>query len=427
VREFLSRKPVLSWALYDWANSAFATTVMAGFFPTFFKQFWSVGADPTESTVRLGIANGVAGFIVAILAPMLGAIADKGGRRKQFLLAWTLVGALATGAMFFVGRGEWQLAALLFVLATMGFSGAIVFYDSMLLDVARPEELDRVSAFGFAAGYLGGGVLFLLNVLMTLKPAWFGLADAGEAVRWSFMTVAVWWLLFSIPLLRNVRPTYAAAPLPAAAAIRSGFAELADTVRHVSRYRSIVLFLIAYWFYIDAVNTIIKMAVDYGLTLGLPVAGLLTALLLTQFVAFPAALVFGYLGDRIGAKRGILLGLAVYCAVTIYAYFLDTTAEFYAMAVVVGLVQGGVQSLSRSLFGQLVPPGKNAEFFGFYNMMGKFATVLGPLLVALVAGVTGDARASILSLLLLFAVGIVLLLRVPRLTPAGGIEREKVR
>jgi MFS transporter, UMF1 family len=197
-------------------------------------------------------------------------------------------------------------------------------------------------------------------------------------------------------------------------------------VRHVSRYRSIVLFLIAYWFYIDAVNTIIKMAVDYGLTLGLPVAGLLTALLLTQFVAFPAALVFGYLGDRIGAQRGILLGLAVYCAVTIYAYFLDTTAEFYAMAVVVGLVQGGVQSLSRSLFGQLVPPGKNAEFFGFYNMMGKFATVLGPLLVALVAGATGDARASILSLLLLFAVGIVLLLRVPRLTPAGGIEREKV-
>jgi UMF1 family MFS transporter len=386
---------------------------MAGFFPTFFKQFWSAGGDATSSTVRLGIANAIAGLAIAILAPVLGAVADKGGRRKQFLFAWTLIGVVATAGLYFVAQGEWQWAAALLVVATMGFSGAIVFYDSMLLDVAEPRDFDRVSAFGFSAGYLGGGVLFTVNVLMTLKPAWFGLSGPAEAVQLSFLTVAIWWFVFSLPLLRDVQPRYAAAPLPTAAAIRAGLAELRDTLAHVRRYRPVVLFLVAYWFYIDAVNTIIKMAVDYGLSLGLPASGLLAALLLTQFVAFPAALVFGALGARIGAKRGILLGLVVYGAVTVYAYFLDTVQEFYVMAVVVGLVQGGVQSLSRSLFGQLVPPGKNAEFFGFYNMMGKFATVLGPLLIALVAALTGNARASIISLLLLFVVGAVLLLRVP--------------
>lgn len=402
----------MAWALYDWANSAFATTVMAGFFPTFFKQFWSVGADPTQSTVRLGLANAVAGFAIALLAPVLGAIADRGGQRKQFLLAWTALGVLATAGLYFVGQGEWQLAVLLFVLGTMGFNGAIVFYDSMLLDVAQPSEFDRVSALGFSAGYLGGGLLFAFNVLLTLKPAWFGLSGPAAAVQLSFLSVAIWWLVFTVPLARYVELRQVDAPAPLGRAVRAGLRELGATVRHVANYRTIVMFLLAYWLYIDAVNTIIKMAIDYGLSLGLPAAGLLAALLLTQFVAFPAALLFGYLGDRIGAQRGILIGLAVYIGVTLYAYFLDTVVEFYVMAVVVGLVQGGVQSLSRSLFGQMVPAGKNAEFFGFYNMMGKFATVLGPLLVAVVAGITGDSRASILSLVILFIAGAALLVRV---------------
>jgi UMF1 family MFS transporter len=405
VLEYLCRRDVRSWALYDWANSAFATTVMAGFFPTFFKQYWSAGGDPIASTTRLGIANGIAGFVLALLAPMLGAIADKSGRRMRFLLFWTLLGVIATACLYFVGRGEWMLALALFGVAAMGFSGAIVFYDSLLLDVARPHEYDRVSAFGFSLGYLGGGLLFAFNVLMTLKPAWFGLAGPADAVRLSFLTVAIWWLVFTIPLLRDVRPVETAHPLPARDAAVAGWRELRDTMSHVARYKPIMWFLVAYWLYIDGVNTIIKMAVDYGLSLGLAAPDLLAALLLTQFVAFPAALVFGWIGTRIGARRGILLGLTVYAAVTCYAYLIDSEAEFYAMAVVVGLVQGGVQSLSRSLFGQLVPPGKNAEFFGFYNMMGKFATVLGPLLIALVASLTGDPRASIFSLLLLFIVG----------------------
>ena len=413
MKQFLKNKPVLSWALYDWANSAFATTVMAGFFPVFFQKFWSTGVASTVTTSRLGYANAAAVLVIALLAPVLGAIGDRGGRRKQFLMAWTLLGVGATFALYFVAQGQWFAAAFLFVLATMGFNGGIVFNDSLLLDVASPADLDRVSAFGYSLGYLGGGLLFLVNVLMVSKPAWFGLADAAQAVRVSFVTVAVWWLVFTIPLMRVVKEQQRGPHMGFADAMRVGFRELGATIAHVRQYRTIVLFLLAYWFYIDGVNTIIKMAVNYGVSLGLETNSLLTALLVTQFVGFPAALFFGYLGDRIGPKRGILIGLVVYAGITVYAYFLDSVGEFYALAVTVGLVQGGVQSLSRSLFGRLVPEGKNAEFFGFYNMMGKFATVLGPLLIAIVASLTHNERASIISLVLLFVVGGVLLWRVP--------------
>jgi MFS transporter, UMF1 family len=419
MREFLKNKPIFAWALYDWANSAFATTVMAGFFPVFFQKFWSTDVTPTETTSRLGYANAAAGLVIALLAPVLGAIADRGGRRKQFLMAWTLLGVGATFSLYFVAQGDWMSAAILFVLGTMGFNGGVVFNDSLLLDVAQPKDLDRVSAFGYSLGYLGGGVLFLVNVLMVQHPEWFGLADASQAVRVSFITVAVWWLVFTIPLMRRVREQQAGPHLAFLPAVAVGFRELGATIAHLRQYKIIVGFLLAYWFYIDGVNTIIKMAVNYGVALGLPTGSLLTALLITQFVGFPAALLFGWLGDRIGPKRGILIGLVVYAAITVYAYFLDSVAEFYAMAIAVGFVQGGVQSLSRSLFGRLVPEGKNAEFFGFFNMMGKFATVLGPLLIAVVAAVTHNERASIISLVLLFVIGGALLLRV-NLTPRAA-------
>jgi UMF1 family MFS transporter len=410
---YFRNRQVFAWALYDWANSAFATTVMAGFFPVFFQKFWSTGVAATTTTSRLGYANAAAGLIIAILAPVLGAIADRSGRRKHFLFAWTLLGVGATGALYFIGQGEWLWAAVLFVIGTLGFNGGVVFNDALLLDVARPSEYDRVSAFGYALGYLGGGLLFLVNVIMVQKPEWFGLADAGQAVRVSFVTVAIWWLLFSIPLMRRVVEHQAGPRLGVGTAISVGFRELASTITHVRQYRTVVTFLIAYWFYIDGVNTIIKMAVAYGLSIGLDSGSLLLALLITQFVGFPAALLFGWLGDRIGPLRGILIGLAVYAGITVYAYFLDTETEFYALAIAVGLVQGGVQSLSRSLFGRLIPEGKNAEFFGFYNMMGKFATVLGPLLMAIVGAATDNARASIVSIILLFVIGGALLMRVP--------------
>ena len=409
------RRPVLAWALYDWANSAFATTVMAGFFPAFFRQYWSLGADPTVATFRLGLANGLAGLIVALLAPLLGILADRSARRRWFLLSWTVLGILATGALYGIGRGQWQPAAALFVLATMGFNGAIVFYDALLLQVAEPADYDRVSAYGYALGYLGGGVLFALNVVMTLHPQWFGLSTAAAAVRFSFLSVAIWWAVFSIPLFLGVRESRARAP---AAQRRAAWGELRSTMRQIAAHRPLWLFLVAYWLYIDGVNTIIKMAIDYGGALGLPTAGLMAALLLTQFVAFPAALVYGAIGNRVGARPAILAGLVVYIGVTLWATRLDSIAAFFGMAVVVGLVQGGVQSLSRSLFGQFVPPGKSAEYFGFYNMLGKFATVFGPVLIGVTAMLTGSSRSGIASVALLFLVGALLLWRVRVPDPA---------
>jgi UMF1 family MFS transporter len=403
------RRPVLSWALYDWANSAFATTVMAGFFPLFFKQYWVAGSEPTVSTFWLGMGNGLASGVVAVLAPFLGAVADRGGTRVRMLLFFTVIGVAMTAALYWVERGDWPLALLFYALAVVGFSGGATFCDSLLLDVAEEPEFDRVSAYGYSLGYLGGGLLFLVNVLMFTSPALFGLADGAHAVRVAFVTVAVWWALFTIPTLLFVREGAPAAPLQAGAALRAGWQELWSTVGHLRNYRELVLFLIAYWLYIDGVNTVIKMAVDYGLALGFEAKSLITALLITQFVGFPAALAFGWLGDRVGARTGILVAIAVYLATTLWAYFLDNVGEFYAMAIVIGLVQGGIQSLSRSFYARLVPREKAGEFFGFFNMMGKFAAVLGPVLLGWVALVTGSSRAAILSLALLFAAGGVLL------------------
>jgi UMF1 family MFS transporter len=422
VKRYLAARPALSWALYDWANSAFATTVLAGFFPAFFRQYWSLGADPTEATFRLGMANGAAGFLMAVLAPILGAIADRGGHRKRFLVAWSVLGIACTAGLYFVGQGQWAAAVVLFTLGTLGFNGGVVFYDALLLDVAQPAEYDRVSALGYALGYLGGGLLFAVNVLMVVKPAWFGLASAAAAVQVSFLMVAVWWLVFMLPLMFFVPEQGGERGIPVLTAVRAGLSELRGTLRHVLSYRGMLAFLVAYWLYIDGVNTIIKMAIDYGMALGLDSKSLLAALLLTQFVAFPAALLFGRLGERYGARESVLAGLMVYMGLTVWAYFVSTIAEFFVMAVVVGLVQGGVQSLSRSFFGRLVPEGKSAEFFGIYNMVGKFGTVLGPLLVGVVAVTTGSSRGSILSLALLFLVGGVLLYRVedPSVQRAGS-------
>jgi UMF1 family MFS transporter len=416
----LRRRPVVAWALYDWANSAFATTVMAGFFPVFFKQYWNAGVAATESTFRLGLANGLASLFIALLAPVLGAIADRSGARVRMLMGFTVLGAAATAGLALVGEGEWLLAAVLYLAASLGFWGGIVFNDSLLLEVAEPDEYDLVSGYGYALGYLGGGLLFALNVAMTLKPAFFGLPDAAAAVRVSFVMVGAWWLLFSLPLALFVRERRQLDPVPAVEAVRRGLRELRDTLKAISCYRPILWFLAAYWLYIDGVNTVMKMAVDYGLSLGFEASDLVTALLLTQFVAFPAALGFGWLGSRIGARRGIFIALAVYAAVTCYAYFIQDSRDFYLLAVVVGLVQGGVQSLSRSYYGRLIPAGKSSEFFGFYNMMGKFAAVLGPLLTGVVARLTGDSRLGILSILLLFVAGASLLVVAARAERRGA-------
>jgi UMF1 family MFS transporter len=412
MRSVLFRRPVIAWALCDWANSAFATTVMAGFFPLYFKQYWNAGIPATESTFRLGLANGVASLVVALIAPLVGAIADKGGARVRLLALFTVLGAAMTAALYLVGKGDWLAASLLYVAASLGFWGSNQFYDSLLTDVSQESDFDLVSGYGYSLGYLGGGLLFAVNVVMVTKPALFGIADASQAVRLSFLSVGVWWLIFTIPVLLFVREKRAAPPLPFASAIRAGLSELRFTLAHLRTDKTLLWFLLAYWFYIDGVNTIIKMAVDYGLSLGLEQGALIKALLLVQFVGFPAALAFGWLGKRIGPRAGIFIGIGVYTAAAGYAYFLDSEQEFFVLAIVIGLVQGGVQSLSRSLYGRLVPAGKAGEFFGFYNLMGKAAAILGPTLTGVVAVTTHDSRLAIVSISVLFIIGAAFLTRV---------------
>lgn len=410
-------KPVIAWALYDWANSAFATTVLAGFFPLFFKQYWSAGLETTQSTFQLGTGNAVASLVIVLCAPLLGAIADCGGLRKRFLWLLAATGIVATAALSGVDKGEWQAALVLFVTATIGFMGANVFYDALLVAVAKEEDVDMISALGFALGYLGGGILFAINVAMTLAPQTFGLENAAQAVQWSFVTVAIWWAVFSVPLFLLVKEPPPSRALSGWAVAVAGYRQLFVTFRHIRQLRFVFLFLLAYWFYIDGVDTIVRMAVDYGLSIGLEHTHLITALLITQFVGFPAALAFGHfahhLGEgALGARNGIYLAIAVYFAVTVYAFFMDSSLEFYGLAVTIGLVQGGIQALSRSLYARMIPSDKSAEFFGFYNMLGKFAAVIGPFLVGVVSIATGSHRWGILSVLVLFAIGAWLLSRV---------------
>ena len=400
-----------SWALYDWANSAFATTVMAAFFPIFWSDYWSGDLSPEESTFWLGAGNSIASLVSVILAPIFGAMADAGGLRKRMLAAFACIGAVATAGLFLVEQGMWPIAILLYGIASVGFRSGNVFYDALLVLVAPASIRHRVSALGFALGYLGGGILFLINVAMTLKPAWFGLADATSAVRWSFLTVGVWWLVFSLPLFLWVDE-----PLPSGKRrrvdIARTFASLSHTFRHLSEYRAAWAFLFAYWLYIDGVDTIVVMAADYGKKLGFETTILIGAILMIQFIAFPAALVFGRLGERYGPKRGIWIAIWVYVGVTVYAYFMDSAVEMYILAAVIGLVQGGIQALSRSMFSQLIPADKNAEFFGFYNVVGKAAAVFGPFLMGWVTLISGNPRTGILSILVLFFAGMVVFYKV---------------
>ena len=405
----LSTKPIISWSLYDWANSAFATTVMAGFFPVFFKSYWSAGADITASSFRLGLGNSIAGIVIMLLAPLLGAIADKGGARKKFLLFFTAMGVVMTASLYLVEKGAWELAVLLYVVASIGFNGGNVFYDALIVVVAPRDKLDMVSALGFALGYLGGGLLFALNVAMTLWPHAFGLADAAQAVQVSFVMVAVWWAVFSLPIMVFIKEPQAIRDRTILELVKDGSRQLMITFHEIRRLRELFLFLIAYWCYIDAVDTIIRMAVDYGLSLGFQAQNLIVALLITQIVGFPAALAFGQLGERLGAKTGIFIGIAFYIAITLWAMRMDRVVEFYILAAAIGLVQGGIQSLSRSLYASMIPADKSAEFFGFYNMLGKFATVLGPVLMGVVGVLTGSTRLSLLAVVALFVVGAVLL------------------
>ena len=406
-------KNAWKWAFYDWANSSFATTVMAGFFPIFFKSFWAADLEAAESTFVIGSVNSLIGLLIAISAPILGAIADAGKTKKKFLFIFAALGILATGYLFFIPESSWKLAVVFYALGVIGFSGGNIFYDALIVSVSSPNERNRTSSLGFSLGYLGGGLLFLLNVVMYLYPQWFGLSDPAEAVLWSFLSVAIWWLIFSLPLLLYVKETNDHAVQENINIVSEAFTNLINTAQSVRNYKRVVIFLLAYFLYMDGVDTIIRMATSYGSDIGLSASSMISALLLTQFIGFPATLVFGFYADKFGYKESLTFAITVYIGVVLFSSQMDTATEFFIVAGIIGLVQGGVQAISRSYFSNLIPQDKAAEFFGFYNFIGKSSVFLGPFMVSGIALLTGSPSMGILSLLILFIPGLILLWKVP--------------
>ena len=355
------------------------------------------------------MANGIASLIVAVAAPFVGVVADNAGRRKRFVLIFAALGIAMTGGLYLVAEGQWLVATICFVLASVGFASSNSLYDSLLVDVTTATDYDQVSALGYALGYIGGALLFAVSVVMVASPATFGLATQNDALRLAFILVALWWAIFSVPLLLWVEePTTSTSAVTVAGSLR----QLLLTIRKIAAQRQVAVFLIAYWLYIDGVYTIIKMAVDYGMSQGLTLQDLIQAILITNVIGFPAALVFGWVGKVRGARTGLVIALCVYIVATVAAVFITTEVEFYILAATIGLVQGGVQSLSRSLFAQLIPKGHSGEYFGFYNMVGKFSAIIGPVLAGYVALTFNSQRVGILSILLLFIAGLIFLSRV---------------
>jgi UMF1 family MFS transporter len=400
--------------MYDWANSAFQTTIIAGVFPIYFKQVAAAGMPENLQDSRYLWATTIAIVIMAVIAPVLGAIADAKPIKKIFLAVFVTVGVAATVGMWWIREGDWVLALGLFALGNIAVAGSIVFYESLLPFIARPDELDRVSTAGYAIGYIGGGVLLAINILMIQQPAWFGLADAGVASRLSFVTVGVWWLLFSLPLFRRVAEPAIVRPgtsVTVGGTILEAFKKLGETFRELKRYKHALLMLTAFFLYNDGIQTIIRVAVLYGDGIGIDTGSLITALLLVQFIGVPCSFLFGALANRIGAKRGVFIGLTMYLGITILAYFMTTAVHFYALAVCVGLVQGGTQALSRSLFASMIPKAKSSEFFAFFSVFERYAGILGPAVFAIVAG-DGSSRAAILSLIVFFITGMLVLAKV---------------
>ena len=408
--------------MYDWANSAMVTVVMSAVFPIFFVKVAGASRGADSAIQLLAYANSFAMAIVALLAPLLGAVSDISGRKKAFLGVFMGVGVTAVGGMFFIHHGDLWLASALFVLSIIGATASFVFYEALLPHIASRDEMDRVSTAGYAIGYLGGGVLLALNLAWILRPSLLGIPDGPGATldqqslptRLAFISVALWWVVFSIPLFRRVpeppRLLERDEPVVSASrAIRGAFARLGETLRELRGYKHAFLMLLAFLVYNDGIQTIIKMATAYGKTIGIEDGHLIAAIMIVQFVGVPFTFLFGTLAGRLGAKRSIFFGLLVYAGISVLGYFMTTATHFFLLAGLVGAVQGGTQALSRSLFATMIPRHKSGEFFGFFSVFEKFAGIFGPLLFALAIGVTGTPRAAILSVIVFFALGALLL------------------
>lgn len=404
-----------AWAWYDCGNSAYFTTVVTAVFPAFFSSYAASGLTPAQATTRFGLITTLAMTLVALAAPVLGAYGDFTARRKQLLVACAGVGILSTFLLTTITEGGWQWAAAVFVLGNLGVSGSLVFYDSMLPSVARPDETDRVSSAGYALGYLGGGFLLILNLAWILQPQMFGLSGTVAATKLSFASVGVWWLLFMIPLLRHVPEpprVLAASERGGEAPLRASFARLAKTFNEIRHYRQAFLMLLAMLVYQDGIQTIIRFAGIYGAEVGVGQTQQIAAFAMVQILGVPFAFIFGSLGATIGTKRAIFLALAVYAVAATLGYFMQNATHFFILAALVATVQGGAQALSRSLFSRVIPVAKTSEYFGFYAVVERFATILGPLVFTLSGVLTGSSRSAVLGMIAFFVVGGWLLSRV---------------
>lgn len=411
----LGRPDLRAWAMYDWANSAFQTTIVAAVFPIYFHRVAAADLPDAVATTRFAWATTIAILIVAIVAPLLGAIADYAPLKKKLLGVFLVIGVTATGAMYAIQRGDWMLALVLFVVGNVGVAGSVVFYESLLPHLVGEGDLDRVSTAGYAIGYLGGGVLLAINLAMIQKPALFGIPDAGVATRLSFVSVAVWWLLFSIPLFRRVPEPprrIEADGRPGGNTLMSGARHLRETFRELRRYRQAFFLLLAFLLYNDGIQTIIRMATTYGAEVNIDDSAMIIALLVTQFIGVPFAFAFGMFADRIGAKRAVFFGLAVYTGIAVLGYYMTTAVHFFALAILVGMVQGGTQALSRSLFASMIPRHKSSEFFAFFGVFERYAGILGPAVFAWVVAHSGTSRNAILSVIVFFVAGGAILTRV---------------
>jgi MFS transporter, UMF1 family len=411
----LDRPELRAWAMYDWANSAFWCTIVLAVFPPFFSDYAAAGLPPVVATARFAWATTIAVTIVAVMGPILGAIADYRAMKKRLLAASMALGAGATLLMATIERGEWMYAAALFMLGNVGVAASLVFYDSLLPHIAKSDELDRVSTAGFAMGFVGGGLLLLVNLAWILWPATFGLSDTLAAIKLSFVSVAVWWFVFTLPLLRRVPEPAAALELDETGregTIRAAFVRVLETFRELRTYRQAFLMLVAFLLYNDGIQTIIRMASIYGAEIGIDRNAQIAAFVLVQFVGVPCSFAFGALAGRIGPKRALLLGLVVYVGISLLGYFMRSTWQFFALAILVGTVQGGSQALSRSLFARMIPKHKSSEYFGFFAVFEKFAGIAGPALFALSVTFLGSSRLAVLSVILFFVLGGLVLTRV---------------
>jgi UMF1 family MFS transporter len=426
----LGRPDLRAWAMYDWANSAFQTTIIAAVFPIYFHDVVAAGLGDTLATSRFAWATTIAILIVAVIAPLLGAIADYAAMKKKMLAAFLAVGVISTVSMYWIMPGDWLFALILFVAGNVGVAGSIVFYESLLPHLVSEAELDRVSSAGYAIGYLGGGVLLAINLTMIQRPSWFGIADAGAAVRLSLASVGIWWLLFSIPLFRRVPEPPGSNHAGAATAdslLVTGFWRLLETFKELRRYKQAFLLLVAFLVYNDGIQTIIRMATTFGSEIGIDQNAMIAALLITQFIGIPFAFLFGMVAGRVGAKRAVITGLAVYAFIIVLAYYMTSAVHFYALAIMVGMVQGGTQALSRSLFASMIPRHKSSEFFAFFGVFERYAGILGPLVFAVMVQSTGQSRNAILAVLTFFIVGGALLTFVDVETGRGAARQAEAR